>query len=94
MAADLFSGGGVLVSHLLMNGSWHIYRHGERWQQPRMNMRIVIESSEYVTVGFRVPVAEMHTAQSVARDRRSEPANDVLSAEFDTERRWSYGLRR
>ncbi len=81
-----FSGGGVLASHLLMNGSWHIYRHGERWQQPRQNMRIVIENSEYVTVGFRVPVAEMHTAQSVERDRRiPQPARDVLSAEFDAE---------
>jgi len=27
-----FSGGGILTSHLLMNGRWHIYRHGERWQ--------------------------------------------------------------
>ena len=80
-----FSGGGVLLTHLLMNGSWHIYRHGERWQQPRMNMRIVIENSEYVTVGFRVPVAEMHTAHSVARDRRIPAAEkDVLKAEFDS----------
>jgi len=79
-----FSGGGVLVSHLLMNGSWHIYRHGERWQQPWRNMRIVIENNEYVTVGFRVPVAEMHTAQSLARDRRIPAAEkDVLNAEFD-----------
>ena len=41
-----FSGGGTLASHLLMSGSWHIYRPGERWQQPRANMRIVIENSE------------------------------------------------
>ena len=25
-----FSGGGTLATHMLMNGSWHIYRHGER----------------------------------------------------------------
>ena len=31
-----FSGGGILATHLLMNGSWHIYRHGERWQLPRV----------------------------------------------------------
>src|SRR5664279_1217277 len=65
-----FSGGGTLATHLLMNGSWHIYRPGERWQQPRVNMRIVIENSEYIAVGFRVPVAEMHTAQSLARQTR------------------------
>jgi endonuclease VIII len=79
-----FSGGGILTSHLLMNGSWHIYRHGERWQAPRFNMRIVIENSEYQAVGFRVPVARMHTEQSLARDLHvAQPANDVLSAEFD-----------
>ena len=79
-----FSGGGTLATHLLMNGSWHIYRHGERWQQPRANMRIVIENSEYIAVGFRVPVAHMHTALSLARDTRiPRPAMDLLSAEFD-----------
>lgn len=79
-----FSGGGTLVTHLLMNGSWHIYRPGERWQQPRFNMRIVLETSDYIAVGFRVPVAEMHTAHSLARDRRIPCAEiDVLSNSFD-----------
>ena len=81
-----FSGGITLVTHMLMNGSWHIYRHGEHWQQPRINMRIVIENSDYIAVGFRVPVAEMHTAQSLARDRRIPRAEiDVLSKQFDAE---------
>src|ERR1019366_6733156 len=63
-----FSGGGTLVTHLLMSGSWHIYRPGERWQKPR----------------FLMPVAHMHTAQSLARDTRiPHSENDVLSADFD-----------
>ena len=79
-----FSGGGTLATHMLMSGSWHIYRHGERWQQPRFNMRIVIENSDYIAVGFRVPVAEMHTAQSLARQTRIPCEQiDVLSAEFN-----------
>src|SRR5579863_3342108 len=81
-----FSGGGILTSHLLMNGRWHIYRQGERWQAPRFNMRIVIENSEYQAVGFRVPVARMHTEKSLARDLHvARPENDVLSEEFDAE---------
>jgi len=81
-----FSGGGTLASHLLMSGSWHIYRPGERWQQPRANMRIVIENSDYLAVGFRVPVARMFTALSLARYTRiPRPALDVLSSEFDAE---------
>lgn len=80
-----FSGGGILATHMLMNGSWHLYRHGQRWQQPRFNMRIVIENSDYIAVGFKVPVAEMHTAQSLARDRRIPvPERGVLREEFDT----------
>lgn len=81
-----FSEGGILASHLLMNGRWHIYRHGERWQLARIAMRIVIENSEYQAVGFRVPVAEMHTARSLARQRRIPLVeNDLLNTEFDAE---------
>jgi endonuclease-8 len=79
-----FSGGGTLATHMLMSGSWHIYRHGERWQRPRDHMRIVLENSEYVTVGFTVPVAKMLRAQEVERALRiPAQAIDVLSAEFD-----------
>jgi len=79
-----FSGGGTLATHMLMSGSWHIYRHGERWQQPRANMRIVLENSDYIAVGFRVPVAKMMKSQDVERTLRiPPPAIDVLSAEFD-----------
>ncbi len=79
-----FSGGGILASHLLMSGRWHIYRHGERWQLARIHMRIVIENGEYQAVGFRVPVAEMHTARTLARSAKIPRAeNDALSAEFD-----------
>jgi endonuclease-8 len=71
---------------MLMSGSWHIYRPGERWQQPRANMRIVIENSEYIAVGFRVPVAEMHTALSLARNRKIPRSEmDVLSEAFDAD---------
>ncbi|HET6207698.1 MAG TPA: DNA-formamidopyrimidine glycosylase family protein [Terracidiphilus sp.] len=79
-----FSGGGILATHMLMNGSWHIYRPGERWQQPASNMRMAIETRDFVAVGFSVPLAEIHTAQSLERDRRIPPvASDVLGRDFD-----------
>jgi endonuclease VIII len=79
-----FSGGGTLATHMLMSGSWHIYRPGERWQQPRTNMRIVVENSEYIAVGFRVPVAKMLKPQELARAVKiPAPSIDVLSEEFD-----------
>ena len=60
-----FSGGGTLATHMLMSGSWHIYRPGEKWQKPASQMRIVLENSDYQAVGFHVPVARMHTPQSL-----------------------------
>ena len=79
-----FSSGSTLVTHMLMNGSWHIYRPGERWHKPSAQMRIVIETSDYIAVGFQIPVAEMHTADSLRRHPRI-PAleHDVLRPEFD-----------
>jgi endonuclease-8 len=79
-----FSGDAILVTHMLMSGSWHIYRHGERWQLPAAMMRMVVETKDFVAVGFNVPVAEMHTAQSLARDPRIPGlASDVLGGGFD-----------
>ena len=37
-----FSGDLILVTHMLMSGSWHIYRVGEKWQLPRRMMRVVV----------------------------------------------------
>ncbi|MGA9668490.1 MAG: DNA-formamidopyrimidine glycosylase family protein [Terracidiphilus sp.] len=79
-----FSGGAILATHMLMSGSWHIYRPGERWQQSRINMRILLENSDYIAVGFRVPVAKMLQPQELARAARiPAPAIDILNEEFD-----------
>jgi endonuclease-8 len=37
-----FSGDLILVTHMLMSGSWHLYRVGERWRMPRRAMRVVV----------------------------------------------------
>ena len=62
-----FSGDLILVTHMRMNGSWHLYRTGERWRRSRQDMRIVIETADWSAVGFAVPVAEFHSAASLLR---------------------------
>jgi endonuclease-8 len=62
-----FSGDLILLTHMLMNGSWHIYRPGEPWRRARRHMRLVIETDEWHAVGFTVPIAEFHTAASLVR---------------------------
>jgi len=80
-----FSSGSTLATHMLMSGSWHIYRPGDRWQKPASQMRIVLENREYQTVGFHVPVAKMYTAQALARDRKiPPPGTDLLNRDFDS----------
>jgi endonuclease-8 len=67
-----------------MNGSWHIYRPGERWERPRSEMRVLIETDAFVAVGFNVPVAELLDGRQLERSpelRRLGP--DVLAADFD-----------
>jgi endonuclease-8 len=79
-----FSGGLILLTHMLMSGSWHIYRPGERWQRPRGDMRIVIETAEWVAVAFRVPVAEFHTEESLARRETFRSLGPrILDNDFD-----------
>jgi endonuclease-8 len=62
-----FSGGLILLSHMLMSGSWHIYRPGETWKRRRYDMRVVIATPKILAVAFNVPIAEFHTAASLTR---------------------------
>lgn len=79
-----FSGDLVLLTHMLMNGSWHIYRPGETWQKSRYHMRVAIATANIVAVAFDVQVAEFHSGKSLARRsgfNRLGP--DVLAADFN-----------
>lgn len=79
-----FTGGLVLRTHMRMSGSWHLYRPGEPWRRPRVHMRIVIETAEFVAVGFTVPVAAFVAADAL--DRHEPIATlgpDLLATEFD-----------
>jgi endonuclease VIII len=81
-----FSGGLVLRTHMRMNGSWHLYRPGERWRRPRLAMRIVVETAPFVAVGFDVPVAEFLEGPAVARQRELRALGpDLLAPAFDAE---------
>ncbi|HVW76283.1 MAG TPA: DNA-formamidopyrimidine glycosylase family protein [Alloacidobacterium sp.] len=79
-----FSGDLILLTHMLMHGSWHIYRRGERWKRPYRHMRILISTENFEAVAFEVPVAEFHTARSLER-HTSVPklGPDVLTQAFD-----------
>ena len=80
----------VLCTHLRMNGMWHVYRAGptpdrdEKWQRPARDMRVLLATATFVTVGFRVPVAELLTVGELERyPELGRLGPDLLSLQFD-----------
>ena len=81
-----FSGGITLRTHMRMNGSWHIYRRGERWRRPRRDMRIVVATDTFEAVGFNIPVAEMIQTDRVGKHEELRKLGpDLLDEAFDEE---------
>ncbi len=80
-----FSGDLVLRTHMRMNGSWHIYRPGERWQRPHRDMRIVIETAAMHAVAFTVPIAELLTSAALQQTSVEQLGPDPLAEGFSPE---------
>jgi endonuclease-8 len=75
-----FSGDLILRTHMRMNGSWHIYPAGARWQRPAHEMRVLVGTRDAVAVGFTVPVAELLTSRELAQHRQLRALGpDLLS---------------
>ncbi|WP_378145145.1 DNA-formamidopyrimidine glycosylase family protein [Cnuibacter sp. UC19_7] len=69
-------------THLKMEGSWHIYKHGTKWRRPAYAARIVLENAEWVTVGFDLGIVEV-----VPRDHEQDVVGhlgpDLLGPDWD-----------
>jgi endonuclease VIII len=77
-----FSGDLVLRTHMRMNGSWHVYRPGEKWQMNRRAMGILIETSAWVAVAFNVYVAEFIERDDLARHNALATLGPDLLGDF------------
>lgn len=77
-----FEDGRVLRSHMMMSGSWHIYRPGERWQKSPGAARAVIEAGEWVAVCFAAPVVELVNSLE-AHAPIADLGPDILAENFD-----------
>jgi endonuclease VIII len=54
-----FEKGRTLRTHMMMHGSWHLYREGERWQRPGFQARLALHADNgFVAVCFAAPVVE------------------------------------
>jgi endonuclease-8 len=80
----VLSGDLVLRTHMRMHGSWHLYRHGEKWWRSPRSMRIRLDTADWVAVAFNVPVAEFVTHRDLATtDPVAQLGPDLLAQAFD-----------
>ena len=73
----------TLHTHLRMDGSWHLYRPGQRWRGgPQWQVRVVLETGGWHAVGYRLPVVEL-----LARDEEASAVGhlgpDLLGPDWD-----------
>jgi endonuclease-8 len=79
-----FSGDLVLHTHMRMNGSWHVYRPGERWRAPRHDMRVRLATATIEAIAFNVPVAEFLTTEQLRRHELIQSLGpDLADPSFD-----------
>jgi len=74
----------TLHTHLKMEGSWHLYRHGTSWKRPAYQARVVLETADWVAVGFDLGIVDL-----VPRDADDSVVGylgpDLLGPDWDAE---------
>lgn len=76
-------GGLTLHTHFRMDGSWHLYRPGDRWTGgPAWQVRAVLENAEWQVVGYRLPVVELLATADEGR-AVGHLGPDVLADDWD-----------
>lgn len=79
-----FGDGRTLVTHMMMTGSWHVYRPGDRWRRDPGSARASIEVADAVAVCFAAPVVEIHTDHTMHDDPRlARLGPDLASPDAD-----------
>jgi endonuclease-8 len=73
----------TLHTHFRMDGSWHLYRSGERWRGgPDWEVRVLLENEQWQAVGYRLPVIEL--LDRAAEDRAvGQLGPDILGPDWD-----------
>jgi endonuclease-8 len=82
-----FDDGRVLHTHMRMNGSWHVYRLGERWLKRTEAARVVLTTDDMVAVCFSAPVVRVIAAGALERAPDIQGLGpDLLAPTFDLTR--------
>ena len=73
----------TLHTHFRMDGTWHLYRPGQRWHGgPDWQIRLLLGNEEWDAVGYRMPVIEL-----LPRDHEDDAVGhlgpDLLGPDWD-----------
>ena len=78
-------GGLTLHTHFRMDGTWHLYRPGERWRGGAgWQIRVVLANAEWTAVGYRLPVVELIETSDESRVV-GHLGPDLLGPDWDTQ---------
>ncbi|AJT42151.1 Fpg/Nei family DNA glycosylase [Psychromicrobium lacuslunae] len=72
----------LIHSHLKMEGSWQLYRAGERWRRPAHTARIVLHTADTVAVGFSLGILQLLSPEA-AEQELSFLGPDLLGPDWD-----------
>jgi endonuclease-8 len=51
----------ILLIHLMMWGSWRIFKRGQAWDKPREQARVIFDTNSHTAVVFSAPVVRLLT---------------------------------
>lgn len=78
-----FDDGRTLHTHFRMDGTWHLYRTGEKWRGgPAYEVRVVVETADWQAVGYRLPVVEL-LASADEHSVLGHLGPDLLGSDWD-----------
>jgi endonuclease-8 len=74
----------TIHSHMGMTGSWHVYRPGEAWKQPRSRARLVLGTHDWVVPCFNPELLEPLGPRGLLRHPMlRELGPDLLDPDID-----------
>jgi len=80
-----FSDHRILLIHLMMWGSWRIYRKRESWDKPIQRARVIFRTNSHAAVVFSAPVVKLLTPSELQNDPRwGNLGPDPLRSDFSS----------
>lgn len=79
------SGDHILLIHLMMWGSWRIYRKGETWDKPIHQSRVIFRTDSHEVVVFSAPVIKLFNLSELQNNPKwGNLGPDPLRSDFSS----------